>query len=110
MRLLCVADHVDPFIYSNGLKTRFGKVDLVLSAGDLALGYYDFIISTLNKPLLFVFGNHDLESRSSYGKRPDPFIQKDPSWTSGRRRDVPGGEGDEDQGDRGGGSRRQHLV
>ena len=83
MRLLCVADHVDPFIYSNGLKTRFGKIDLVLSAGDLALGYYDFIISTLNKPLLFVFGNHDLESRSSYGKRPDPFVGKDPSWTSG---------------------------
>jgi len=82
MRLLCVADHVDPLIYSNGLKTRFGKIDLVLSAGDLALGYYDFIISTLNKPLLFVFGNHDLEARSSYEKRPDPFAGREPAWAS----------------------------
>jgi len=68
MRLLCIADHVDPFIYSNSLKSRFANVDLVLSAGDLALPYYDFIISTLNRPLLFVFGNHHVEDRSHYGK------------------------------------------
>ncbi len=73
MRLLCIADHVDPVIYSSGLKQRYGKVDLVLSAGDLALGYYDFIVSTLNKPLLFVFGNHHLENRKDYHGKYDPF-------------------------------------
>jgi uncharacterized protein len=67
MRLLCVADHVDPFIYSNGLKSRFGNVDMVLSSGDLRLEYYDFIVSTLNKPLFFVYGNHHLEGRSDHG-------------------------------------------
>jgi uncharacterized protein len=68
MRLLCVADHVDPVVYSHGLKTRFGNVDMVISAGDLKLEYYDFIVSTLNKPLYFVFGNHHLEGRSEKGK------------------------------------------
>jgi hypothetical protein len=73
MKVLCIADHVDPFIYSAGLKTRFQDVDLVLSAGDLALEYYDFIVSSLNKPLYFVFGNHHLASRDQFRPRSDPF-------------------------------------
>ena len=83
MRLLCVADHVDPFIYSNGLKSRYGNVDMVLSSGDLTLGYYDFIVSTLNKPLFFVFGNHHLEARSRFNKAPDPFQRGPAVWESG---------------------------
>ncbi len=70
MKVLCIADHIDPVIYSANLKARFADVDLVLSAGDLALEYYDFIVSTLNKPLLFVFGNHHLEGRPSTGTTP----------------------------------------
>ncbi len=80
MKVLCIADHVDPIIYSPNLKSRFPDVDLVLSAGDLALEYYDFIVSTLNKPLLFVFGNHHLEGRL---KRPDPFGDARPAWERG---------------------------
>jgi len=68
MRLLCIADHVDPLIYSAGLKERYGKVDLVLSAGDLTLGYYDFIVSSLNRPLFFVYGNHHVEERGRYAR------------------------------------------
>jgi uncharacterized protein len=82
MRLLCIADHVDPLIYSTGLKSRYGDVDLVLSAGDLTLDYYDFVMSTLNKPLFFVFGNHHLEGRPKYGKVPDPFDKKG-KWEEG---------------------------
>ncbi len=78
MRLLCIADHVDPLIYSTGLKERYGKIDLVLSAGDLTLGYYDFIVSTLNRPLYFVFGNHHIEQKQGYGRRSDPFASRDP--------------------------------
>ncbi len=66
MKALCIADHVDPFIYSNGLKNRFSDVDFVISSGDLALEYYDFIVSTLNKPLFFVFGNHCLSTRGIF--------------------------------------------
>ncbi|MDR2471603.1 MAG: metallophosphoesterase [Treponema sp.] len=61
MKILCVADQIDPLVYSPSIKTRFRDVDLVLSAGDLPLDYLDFVVSSLNCPLLFVFGNHNLE-------------------------------------------------
>lgn len=34
----------------------------MLGAGDLDISYYEYIITNLNKPLLFVFGNHNLAS------------------------------------------------
>lgn len=83
MRVLCIADHVDPMVYTAGIKARFADVELVLSCGDLAFDYYDFIVSNLNKPLLFVFGNHHLEARDQYGRRRDPFVQRAQSWQSG---------------------------
>ena len=67
MRLLCIADHVDPFIYSNGLKERYGNVDMVLSAGDLPPEYLGFITSMLNKDLIYVAGNHDLGELEAHG-------------------------------------------
>jgi Icc-related predicted phosphoesterase len=60
MKILCVSDQIDPLIYTNTIKQRFADVDLVLSAGDLPMDYLDFIISTLNKPLFFVLGNHHI--------------------------------------------------
>jgi Icc-related predicted phosphoesterase len=62
MKILCVSDQIDPLVYSNTIKDRFGDVDLILCAGDLPMDYLDFIISSLNKPLLFVFGNHHAEA------------------------------------------------
>ncbi|MDY0287865.1 MAG: metallophosphoesterase [Sphaerochaeta sp.] len=61
MKILCISDETDPLIYSKNIVSRYGDVDLVLAAGDLPLKYYEFIISSLNKPLYFVFGNHNLE-------------------------------------------------
>jgi Icc-related predicted phosphoesterase len=61
VKILCVADHIDPLVYSNAIKTRFADVELVLSAGDLPMEYLGFISSSLNKPVLFVFGNHHLQ-------------------------------------------------
>jgi len=66
VKILCVADHIDPLVYSPSIKSRFADVQLVLSAGDLPFSYYDFIMSTLNKPLLFVFGNHNLRFMHLY--------------------------------------------
>jgi len=68
MKLLCISDKVDPLIYSNNIKKRFGNIDLILSAGDLNMDYYGFIVSSLNKPLLFVFGNHNLKKLHKYRK------------------------------------------
>ncbi|NOY09992.1 MAG: metallophosphoesterase [Spirochaetes bacterium] len=66
MKVLCVSDHIDPVVYSNNIKTRFRDVDIIISAGDLPLNYYDFIVSNLNKPLFFVFGNHNLKHLKYY--------------------------------------------
>jgi Icc-related predicted phosphoesterase len=61
LKILCVSDQIDPLVYSNSIRERFADVDLILAAGDLPLDYLDFIISSLNKPLYFVFGNHHIE-------------------------------------------------
>jgi hypothetical protein len=66
MKILCISDQIDPLVYSNTIKERFSDVEMILCAGDLPLDYLDFIVSTLNKPLLFVFGNHNLEHLDYY--------------------------------------------
>jgi Icc-related predicted phosphoesterase len=66
LKILCVSDQIDPLVYSNAIKDRFADVDLILAAGDLPMEYLDFIISTLNKPLFFVFGNHHIEEMRYY--------------------------------------------
>ncbi len=68
IKVLCISDKVDPLIYSSNIKKRFGNIDLILSAGDLDMDYYGYIVSSLNKPLLFVFGNHNLKKLSKYRK------------------------------------------
>ena len=62
MKILCISDQIDPLVYSSAIKDRFKSIDLILSAGDLPMDYLDFVVSSLNKPLLFVFGNHHLET------------------------------------------------
>ncbi len=66
MKILCVSDQIDPFVYSAGAKEYFKDIDLILCAGDLAMEYIDYIVTTLNKPTYFVFGNHNLEEFGYY--------------------------------------------
>jgi len=66
LKILCISDQIDPQVYSPRIKERFADIDLVLAAGDLPFDYFDYIISTLNKPLLFVFGNHHLDDLKYY--------------------------------------------
>ena len=66
MKLLCVSDQIDPLVYSTLAKKRFSDIDAVLCAGDLPMDYIDFIVSTLNKPTYFVFGNHNLTEYKYY--------------------------------------------
>ncbi|MDR2552568.1 MAG: metallophosphoesterase [Treponema sp.] len=73
MKILCIADQIDPLVYSSSIKTRYRDVDLVLSAGDLPLDYLDFVVSSLNCPLLFVFGNHHTSEYNSY-RNPAYFL------------------------------------
>jgi Icc-related predicted phosphoesterase len=69
MKILCISDDKDRLVYSAHVKNHFKDVDLVISAGDLSVNYYEFIISALNKPLFFVFGNHNLEAFNGYMRK-----------------------------------------
>ncbi|GHV81346.1 metallophosphoesterase [Spirochaetia bacterium] len=71
MKILCISDQIDPLVYSSAIKERFKGIDLILCAGDLPMDYLDFVISSLNRPLLFVFGNHELDEHSFFRKGGD---------------------------------------
>ena len=68
MKILCLSDYVDPLIYNQNLRQTFGDVDLILCAGDLPLDYVDFVVTMLNKPTYFIFGNHNLNDFAYYHK------------------------------------------
>lgn len=72
MRFLCVSDQIDPLVYSASLKERYGDVDAVFCAGDLPMDYIDFIVTSLNKPTYFVFGNHNLNEYRFYSSSHSP--------------------------------------
>lgn len=66
MKILCISDKISDLIYSSNAKERFKNIDLILSCGDLPFNYYEFIMSTLNKPLFYVMGNHEQSKDSEY--------------------------------------------
>lgn len=68
MKILCISDYVDPLIYNQEVKNNFPDVDLILCAGDLPMDYVDFVVSMMNKPTYFVFGNHNLKEYHLYHK------------------------------------------
>lgn len=71
MKILCVSDQIDPLVYSSSIRERYKDIDFVISAGDLPMEYLDFIVSSLNKPVYFVFGNHNLNEFGLYHKNLD---------------------------------------
>lgn len=73
MKILCVSDHIDPLVYSAQAKERFRDIDLVVSAGDLPMEYLGFIASSLNRELLFVFGNHNLDEYQRFRQKRSPY-------------------------------------
>ena len=74
IKILSISDQIDPLIYSNNLKERYGDVEFVISCGDLSYMYLEYIITILNCPLYFVHGNHDPEQELNMGEpRAYPF-------------------------------------
>ena len=59
MKILAVSDQVENRLYSHLLRESFGDVDLLIGCGDLPYEYLEYLISSLNLPLLYVPGNHD---------------------------------------------------
>ncbi len=83
MKILGVADHIDPIVYSSAIRERFGDVDLVIGAGDLPMDYLDFICTTLGKPLVFVFGNHNLTGFHDFNPSADSYEKSSRAGRSG---------------------------
>jgi Icc-related predicted phosphoesterase len=59
MKILVVSDKVNHYLYSEGIKQCCKEVNFILSCGDLPFDYLEYIVTMLNKPLFYVFGNHD---------------------------------------------------
>jgi uncharacterized protein len=58
MKILAVSDKIVDIIYTPSIKERLADIDFIISCGDLPNSYLEFIVSMLNKPLYYVFGNH----------------------------------------------------
>jgi hypothetical protein len=56
-KALVVSDEVDERLWTSAV--RGYSVDLVLGAGDLPYAYLEFLANALDKPCVFVPGNHD---------------------------------------------------
>lgn len=67
MRVLTVSDKIVPYLYNESLHTVVGKVDLLLSCGDVPHYYLDYIATSLNVPVYFVYGNHGFEGEITWG-------------------------------------------
>lgn len=58
MKILTISDTVERRLYNLSFKEDFNDIDLILSCGDLPFYYLEFLVTMLNVPLFFVFGNH----------------------------------------------------
>lgn len=85
MKILAVSDKVMDVIYSPAISANFGDVDLVIACGDLPLYYLEFIVSSLNVPCFFVYGNHDLNVKQTSTGR---VSVHPPGWVNLDKRSV----------------------
>ncbi len=76
MKILALSDSIDERIYSTHVHQTYGDIDLVVGCGDLPIHYLEFVADALEKPVLYVRGNHDTEAELT---------------SDGRRRTVPRG-------------------
>lgn len=59
MKILAVSDEVVERLYTLSQSGHFNGVELILGCGDLPYPYLENLLTFLNKPLLYVPGNHD---------------------------------------------------
>lgn len=71
MKILVVSDEEDQYLWDFYTPGRLKGIDLILSAGDLKAEYLSFLVTMVNRPLLYVHGNHD----GSYAQRPPEGCQ-----------------------------------
>ncbi len=59
MKILAVSDEVVERLYSLCQSGHFSDIELILGCGDLPYPYLENLVTFLNKPLMYVPGNHD---------------------------------------------------
>jgi uncharacterized protein len=59
LKVLAVSDEVDSRLYGTGNLRQRTAPDLIIGCGDLPSYYLDYLVSTLNRPLYAIHGNHD---------------------------------------------------
>jgi Icc-related predicted phosphoesterase len=64
VRILAVADYIDPELTQAAASDRLVGVDLVVSCGDLAPEYLASLARACRAPLYYVRGNHDIRTDS----------------------------------------------
>lgn len=86
VRILAVADEVVESLWQPTVRRL--QPDLIAACGDLPFDYLEYLVSVLDRPLVFVPGNHDVDlSRLRYGRNGLPMSAGQPALEIG----PPGG-------------------
>ena len=59
MRVLLVGDEESKYLWDHYRPDMIGRIDLILSTGDLKAEYLEFLVTMLSCPCYYVHGNHD---------------------------------------------------
>lgn len=59
MKILVLSDRVDDYLMTSGGLRGLKGVEAIVSCGDLPFDYLEYLVTMLNVPLFYVFGNHD---------------------------------------------------
>ena len=62
MKILTISDEECPALWDYYVPGRLADYQLILSCGDLKSNYLSFLVTMGRAPLLYVHGNHDLNS------------------------------------------------
>ena len=59
MKILAVSDRVMDQLYCTDVRQKYPDIDLIIGCGDLPFYYLEFLVSALDRRLVYVRGNHD---------------------------------------------------
>lgn len=66
MKLLLISDEESSYLWDHYKPGMLKDIDAILSCGDLKANYLSFLVTMANRPLFYVYGNHD----GSYERKP----------------------------------------
>ena len=61
MRILAISDVEESWLTDHFDRERLEGVELIISCGDLPARYLEHVVTLMNVPLVYVWGNHDMD-------------------------------------------------